>query len=77
MSGICYQNMAIARIAHAQVYNLITMKKTNCYCQKTCKSEINLNIIIFYKHIAILYVIMVSQHHTKVVEPHFPFLHLH
>ena len=26
---------------------------------------------------AILYVIMVAQHHTKVVEPHFPFLHLH
>ena len=34
-------------------------------------------IIIFYKHIAILYVIMVVHHHTKVVEPYFPFLHLH
>ena len=26
---------------------------------------------------AILYVIMVEQHHTKVYEQHFPFLHLH
>ena len=26
---------------------------------------------------AILYVIMVAQHHTKVEEQHFPFLHLH
>ena len=58
-------------------YRLITMKKTNCYCKKTCKSKINLKIIIFYKHIAILYVIMVAQHHTKVVEAHFLFLHLH
>ena len=58
-------------------YNLITRKKTNCYCKKTCKSKINLRIIIFYKHIAMLYVIMVAQHHTKVVEPHFQFLHLH
>ena len=32
---------------------------------------------IFCKHMAILYVIMVAQHHTKVVEPHFLFLHLH
>ena len=58
-------------------YNLITMKKTNCYFKKTFKSKINLKIIIFYKHIAILYVIMVAQHHTKVLEPHFSFLHLH
>ena len=58
-------------------YNLITMKKTNCYCKKTCKSKINLKIIIFYKHIYILYVIMVAQHRTKVVKPHFPFLQLH
>ena len=35
-------------------YNLITMKKTSCYYKKTCKSKINLEIIIFYKHIAIL-----------------------
>ena len=35
-------------------YNLITMKKINCYCKKTCKTKINLKIIIFYKHIAIL-----------------------
>ena len=26
---------------------------------------------------AILYVIMVEQHHAKVEEQHFPFLHLH
>ena len=58
-------------------YNLITMKKTNCNRKKTGKSKINLKIIIFYKHIAILYVIMVLQHHTKVVEPYFPFLHQH
>ena len=45
--------------------------------QEKCKSKINLKIIIFYKHIAILYVIMVAQHHTKVLEPHFSFLHLH
>ena len=53
------------------------MKKTNCYCKKTCKSKINLKIIILYEHIDILYVIMVAQHHTKVVEPYFLFLHLH
>ena len=58
-------------------YNLITIKKINCYCKKTSKSKINLKINSFYKHIAILYVIMVAQHHTKVVEPHFTFLHLH
>jgi hypothetical protein len=42
-------------------YKLITMKKTNYYCKKTCESKINLKIIIFYKHMAILYVIMVAQ----------------
>ena len=26
---------------------------------------------------AILYVIMVEQHHTKIEEQHFPFLHFH
>ena len=35
-------------------YNLITIKKINCNCKKTCKSKINLKIGIFYKHIAIL-----------------------
>ena len=45
--------------------------------QKTCESKINLKHTTFCKHMAILYVIMVAQHHTKVVEPYFPFLHLH
>jgi hypothetical protein len=53
------------------------MKKTNFYCKKSCESKINLKIIIFYKHMAILYVIMVAQHYTKVEEQHFPFLHLY
>jgi hypothetical protein len=58
-------------------YNLITMKKINCYCKKTSESKINLKISIFHKHMAILYVIMVAQHYTKVEEQHFPFLHLY
>ena len=45
--------------------------------QGTCVSKINLKHTIFYKHMAILYAIMVSQHHTKVEEQHFPFLHLY
>jgi hypothetical protein len=35
-------------------YNLITMKKTNYYCKKTCESQVNLKLYIFCKHIAIL-----------------------
>ena len=31
----------------------------------------------FLQHMAILYVIMVAQPHTKVEEQHFPFLELH
>ena len=58
-------------------YRLIITKKINCLCKKTCESKINLKHTIFGKHIDILYVIMVAQHHTKIVEPHFPFLHLH
>ena len=38
---------------------------------------INLKHTICYKHMAILYVIMVAQHPTKVEEQHFPLLHLH
>ena len=58
-------------------YRLIITKKTNCYCKKTCESKINLKHTTFCKHMAILFVIIVAQHHTKVVEPHIPFLHLH
>jgi hypothetical protein len=56
-------------------YNLITMKKTNCYCKKTYKSKINLKIIIFYKPIAMLGFLRSKYHHAKAKEPHFPFLH--
>ena len=45
--------------------------------QETCVSKINLKHNIFCKRMAILYVIMVAQHHAKVEEQHFPFLHLH
>ena len=38
-------------------------------------TKVKLNI--FCKHMAILYVIIVAQHHTKVEEQHFLFLHLH
>ena len=58
-------------------YKLIYYNKTSFYYNKACESKINLKHTIFYKHMAILYVIMVAQHHTKVVEQHFPFLHLH
>ena len=77
MSGRCYQNMATTQISHAQFLQFNYYEKDKLYCKKTCKSKINLKIIIFYKHIALLYVIMVAQHHTKVEEQHFPFLHLH
>jgi hypothetical protein len=60
-----------------RLYNLITIKKTNCHCKKTSESKINLKINIFHKHMTILYVLMVAQHYTKVEEQHFPFLHLH
>jgi hypothetical protein len=52
------------------------MKKINCYCKKTCESKINLNVIIFYKYMAILYIIMVAEYY-KQVEEHFLFLHSH
>ena len=58
-------------------YKLITTIKTIFYCNKACESEINLKHTIFYKYIAILHVIMVAQHHKKVMEQHFLFLHLH
>ena len=35
-------------------YNLITTKRTNCYCKKSCESKINMKFIIFCKHMAIL-----------------------
>ena len=76
MNGICYQNMSTVQISHGQVYNLITTKRTNCYCKKSCESMINMNFNIFCKHMAILSVPRL-QHHTKVVEPYFSFLHLH
>ena len=45
--------------------------------QETCESKINLKHTIFYKHMAILCINITPQHHTKVMEPPFPFLHLH
>ena len=58
-------------------YKLIITIKTSFYCNKACESKINLKHTIFCKYMAILYVIMVAQHHTKVEEQHFPFLLLH
>jgi len=58
-------------------YKLITTIKTSYYCNKACESKIKLKHTIFCKRMAILYVIMVAQHHTKVEEQHFPFLHLY
>jgi len=58
-------------------YNLISTNKSSFNHNKACESKINLKHTIFCKHMAILYVIMVAQHHTKVEEQHFPFLHLH
>jgi hypothetical protein len=54
-------------------YNLIIMKKINCYYKKTCESKINLEIIIFNEHMALLYIIMIAQHYTKVEEQYFYF----
>jgi hypothetical protein len=59
-----------------RVYNLITIKKTNCYCKKTCESKINLKIIIFYTHMAMLGFLRPQYHHAKAKEPHFTFLHI-
>ena len=58
-------------------YRLIITKKTNCYCKKTYKSKINLKHTILCKHIAILCINMTQQPPSKVMEQHFPFLHLH
>ena len=58
-------------------YILITIKKTNCYCEKTYKGKINMKLNIFCKCMAILFVFMVAQNHIKVEEQHSPFLHLH
>ena len=77
MSGRCYQNMATVQISHAQVLQINYYKKTNYYCKKTCGSKINLKHTVFYKHIAILCINITQQPPTKVMEQHFPFLHLH
>ena len=45
--------------------------------QEKFESKINLKHTIFYKHMTILCINMTQQHHTKVMEPPFPFLHLH
>ena len=58
-------------------YKLIITKRQIAIARKHGESKINLKHTIFCKHMAILYVIMVAQHHTKVGEQNFPFLHLH
>ena len=58
-------------------HKLTTTIKTIFYCNKACESKLNLKHTILCKHMAILCINMIQQHHTKLMEPPFPFLHLH
>jgi hypothetical protein len=49
------------------------MKKKNSYCNKSRESKLNLKLNIFYEHMAIVWINMIEQHYTKVMEQHFPF----
>jgi hypothetical protein len=53
------------------------MKKTNSYYNKSCESKLNLKLNIFYEHMDIVWINMIDQHLTKVMEQHFPFYHLY
>ena len=56
-------------------YKLITTIKISLYCNKACESKMNLKPNIFCKHMAILRFLRLQQHHAKLVEPYFTFLH--
>ena len=77
MSGRCYQNMATVQISHAQVLQINYYKKDKLLMQENIweqdKSKthhfVQTHGHIMYKHD--------TKHHTKVMEPPFPLLHLH
>jgi hypothetical protein len=53
------------------------MKKTNSYYNKSCESKLNLKLNILYEHKAIVWINMIDQHHTKVMEQYFTFYPLY
>ena len=56
-------------------YKLIITTKINFNCNKACGGKLNLRIHIFCKSMALLRFRRSQQHHTKLVEPYFLFLH--
>jgi hypothetical protein len=54
-----------------------SMKRTNSYYNKSCESNLNLKLNIFYEHMAIVWINIIEQHHNKVMEQHFIFYHLY
>jgi hypothetical protein len=53
------------------------MKKTIDQYNKSCESKLNLKLNIFCKHMAIVWINIIEQHHNKVMEQHFLFYHLY
>ena len=56
-------------------YKLIISTKTSFNCSKACESKINLMTHNFCKSMVLLSVIRSQQHHIRVVESYFLFLH--
>ena len=75
MVGRCYPNMATIQGLHAQSLYQINITKTSFNCNKACGSKLNVRIHIFYKSMALFKSYRSIQHHTKLVDPYFLFLH--